>query len=114
MTTPTEPTKLPAARRYGRRTLEATYLVRHWPGATSNDIANRVGSNRAGGQAAVHRALAYSLIENRGTPRHFALYVTSKGKDALEDAWPLFSDDAATWRQGDDIIDRIDAVLSQQ
>ena len=88
--------------------------MRHWPGATSNDIANRVGSNRAGGQAAVHRALAHGLIENRGTPRHFALYVTSKGKQALEDAWPLFSDDAATWRPGNYILGRIDAVLSQQ
>ena len=113
MTTETEPAKLRIGRRYGRRTLEATEYVSRWPGATSNDITNSVGSNRAGGQAAVHRALAHGLIENRGTPRRFALYVTSQGKQALEDAWPVFSDDAATWRPGDGILGRIDAVLAE-
>jgi hypothetical protein len=111
MTTPAEPAK---RRRYGRRTLEAAKFVSRRPGSTSNDVVNRVGSNRAGGQEAVRRALAHGLIENRGTPRRFALYVTSKGKQALENAWPRFSDDAATWRPGDDILGCIDAVLSQQ
>jgi hypothetical protein len=111
VTTPAEPAQ---RRRYGRRTLEATAYASRWPGSTSNDVVNRVGANRAGGQDAVHRALGHGLIENRGTPRRFALYVTSKGKDALEGAWPLFSDDAATWQPDDDILGRIDAVLSQQ
>ena len=111
MTTPAEPAK---RRRYGRRTLEAAKFVSRWPGSTSNDVVNRVGSNRASGQHAVHRALAHGLIENRGSARRFALYLTSKGKQALDDAWPLSPDDSATWQHGDDVLDRIDAVLSRQ
>ena len=112
MTTPTE--SAGPRGRYGRRTLEAVEYVSRWPGSTSNDVVYRVGSNRAGGQDAVRRALGHGLIENLGTARRFALYVTSKGKDALEHAWPLFSDDAATWRPEDDILGRIDAVLARQ
>ena len=101
-------------KKFGRRTLEAADYVARWPGSTSNDVVYRVGSTRAGGQEAVRRALGHGLIENRGTPRRFALFVTVEGKKALDDAWPVFSDDAATWRPGDDILGRIDAVLSQQ
>ena len=111
MTTPAEPGK---RRRYGQRTLEAAKFASRWPGSTSNDVVNRVGSNRASGQHAVHRALAHGLIENRGTPRRFALYLTDEGQRALDGAWPVFSDDAATWRPGDDILDRIDVVLARQ
>ena len=111
MTTPAEPAK---RRRYGGRTLEAAKFVSRWPGSTSNDVVNRVGSNRASGQHAVHRALAHGLIENRGTQRRFALYLTDEGQRALDGAWPVFSDDAATWRPGDDILDRIDVVLARQ
>jgi hypothetical protein len=91
--------------KFGYRTLEATDLVRHWPGASHNDIANRVGRWRNTGQDAVHRALGHGLIENRGTAQHFELYVTDKGRAALDNAWPLFSDDAATWIEPDPVDD---------
>ena len=84
--------------KFGYRTLEATDLVRCWPGASHNDVANRVGRWRQTGQDAVHRALWYGLIENRGTDRRFELHVTDKGLVALDNAWPLFAADAATWR----------------
>lgn len=83
--------------KFGNRTLEATVLVLHWPGACHNDIASRVGRWRHTGQDAVHRALGHGLIENRGTPYRFELHVTDKGRAALDNAWPLFSADAATW-----------------
>jgi hypothetical protein len=82
--------------KFGYRTLEATDLVRCWPGASHNDIANRVGRWRQTGQDAVHRALYYGLIENRGTATRFELYVTDEGLAALDNAWPLFSPDAAS------------------
>jgi hypothetical protein len=112
MTTETE--SAPKRARYGQRTLQAAKYVSRWPGSTSNDVVSRVGANRASGQHAVSRALHHGLIENRGTPRRFALYLTPEGQRALEDAWPLFSDDAAAWRPGDDLLDKIDALLSQQ
>ena len=82
-------------KKFGFRTLEATYLVRCWPGSTHNGISGHVGRWRQTGQDAVNRALSYGLIENRGTPYCFALYVTDKGRTALDNAWPLFSDDAS-------------------
>jgi hypothetical protein len=83
--------------RYGTRTLEATALVKAWPGSTSNGISGWVGRWRHTGQEAVHRALGHGLIENRGSATRFELYITDKGLAALDDAWPLFSADAATW-----------------
>jgi hypothetical protein len=78
----------------GYRTLEAVSLVKAWPGSTHNGISGWVGRWRQTGQDAVNRALGYELIENRGTPYRFALYITDKGLAALDDAWPLFADDA--------------------
>ena len=83
--------------KFGYRTLEATALVRAWPGSTSNAISGVVGRWRHTGQEAVNRALGHGLVENRGTWNRFELYVTDKGREALDDAWPLFSADAATW-----------------
>lgn len=82
-------------KKFGYRTLEATALVRDWPGSTHNAISGLVGRWRATGQEAVNRALGYGLIENRGSSRKFELYVTDKGREALDNAWPLFSADAA-------------------
>jgi hypothetical protein len=82
--------------KFGYRTLEAADLVHCWPGASHNDIANRVGRWRQTGQDAVHRALYYGLTENRGTATRFALHVTDKRLAALDNAWPLFSPDAAS------------------
>lgn len=88
--------------RYGRRTVEATEYVSRWPGSTSNDVVRRVGANRASGQYAVNAALGHGLIENRGTSRRFELYLTPKGHALMDENWDAFSDDAATWRPGDE------------
>lgn len=98
--------------KFGYRTLEATYLVACWPGSTSNAISGPVGRWRHTGQEAVNRALYHGLIENRGTDRRFELYVTTEGLAALDNAWPLFANDAASWTP-DQTLEHIDQVLAK-
>jgi len=59
------------------------------------------------------RTLEATRYVSRLPGRRFELYVTDAGLAALDKAWPLFADDAASWTP-DQTLEHVDQVLSQQ
>lgn len=67
--------------RVGPRMMQAVRYVQRHPGCSKHEVARAVGphGSNAFGDRTVKRAMGAGLIEDRGSPTRYALYVTPAG-----------------------------------